>query len=173
MQVSLEQIREFYQIGEDIYTAGQPQGDQFKILAANKFEVVINLATIHSPDALPNEQEIVMENGMAYVHIPVEWENPTREELRKFFVFYHPHDIFKKFVHCAKNMRVSSFIFLYRVLVDHSDPEKCLFDLLAIWEPNDVWRRFIDNMLIEMGDSEHPLLWKVDWVNHRPVDKID
>jgi protein tyrosine phosphatase (PTP) superfamily phosphohydrolase (DUF442 family) len=173
MHEALEQICEFYQIGDDIYTAGQPRVDQFKILAANKFEVVINLATVHSPDAIPNEQKIVMEHGMAYVHIPVEWEHPTREDLSKFFIFYQPHDLFKKFVHCAKNMRVSSFIFLYRVLICQSDPEKCLVDLLTIWEPNDVWRRFMDNMLVEMGDPEHPHLWKVDWVNHRLVDIID
>lgn len=159
----LDQIREYLHIEDDIYTSGQPTEDQIPLLTLQKFEIIINLATIHSPEAIKNEQELVMDNGMAYVHIPVEWSAPTRENLEKFFHFFSSYHQFKTFVHCAKNMRVSSFIFLYRTLQENKNPQVCLADLLTIWNPNSTWQTYMDRMLVECNHSGQPLTWKVDW----------
>ena len=88
-------IRDFLLIEPDLYTAGQPTRDQIKWLGEQKFEVVINLATAKSPDAISDEQDMVMENGMAYVHIPVDWEAPQKEDLQKFFHFFGSYHLFK------------------------------------------------------------------------------
>jgi hypothetical protein len=51
------------------------------------------------------------------------------------------------FVHCAANMRVSAFVFLYRVLrqgVAIADAER---DLHAIWQPDEVWSEFVRSQL--------------------------
>jgi hypothetical protein len=53
----------------------------------------------------------------------------------------------KVLVHCALNMRVSCFVFLYRVLRLGVEPEVAWADVLAIWQPNEVWQRFVDAML--------------------------
>jgi protein tyrosine phosphatase (PTP) superfamily phosphohydrolase (DUF442 family) len=164
----LEQIREYYRVEEDIYTAGQPTEDQIILLGHERFEVVINLATSHSPNALQDEQQLVMANGMAYVHIPVEWENPTLEDLHKFFHFFSTYGSFKTFVHCAKNMRVSAFVFLYQTLVENKDPATCLLDMLTIWKPNETWQAFIDHGLEQTANISD---WKIDWVTNRIVTR--
>ena len=51
------------------------------------------------------------------------------------------------FVHCAANMRVSAFVFLYRVLRQRVPPSEAECDLHAIWQPDGVWSRFIQNQL--------------------------
>ena len=44
-------------------------------------------------------------------------------------------------------MRVSAFVFLYRVLVERVDIETAREDLHAIWIPDGVWDAFIQNQL--------------------------
>ena len=51
------------------------------------------------------------------------------------------------FVHCAANMRVSAFMFLYRVLYQRTAVADAERDLRAIWEPNEVWSHFIGEQL--------------------------
>lgn len=158
MTGGLDQINDYYHIAPDIHTAGQPRVDQLDILRREKFEVVINLALKTSPDAIPDEQQRVMDLGMAYVHIPVVWEAPTSEDFKKFCHFFGAYPNFMTFVHCVKNMRVSAFVFLYRCICDHTDPEAALQDLLSLWKPNEVWQAFIAN---ELTRAQIP--WQVDW----------
>ena len=51
------------------------------------------------------------------------------------------------FVHCAANMRVSAFVFLYRVLNQGVGVSEAERDLHAIWQPDEVWSRFIQEQL--------------------------
>jgi hypothetical protein len=44
-------------------------------------------------------------------------------------------------------MRVSAFVFLYRVLVQRIAVPEAERDLHAIWQPDEVWRRFIRDEL--------------------------
>jgi hypothetical protein len=50
-------------------------------------------------------------------------------------------------------MRVSCFVFLYRVLRLGLPVETALQNMLAIWQPNEVWQRFIDAIL---QDQQNP-----------------
>ena len=61
----------------------------------------------------------------------------------------------KVFVHCAANMRVSAFIFLHRLRhgVDRVTAEN---DLKKIWQPDGVWREFMNQRLAVFGQA--PLL---------------
>ena len=53
------------------------------------------------------------------------------------------------FVHCAANMRVSAFVFLHR-LRHGADRETAERDLTKIWQPEGVWREFVNRQLAEM-----------------------
>jgi protein tyrosine phosphatase (PTP) superfamily phosphohydrolase (DUF442 family) len=53
---------------------------------------------------------------MAYVHIPVNFKAPTSQDFRAFCRVMEAFEDRPVFVHCAANMRVSAFVFLYRVL---------------------------------------------------------
>ncbi len=124
-------------------TAGQPTPEQFATIRAAGYEVVVNLAMPDSTNALPNEDELVTAEGMDYFHIPVVWESPAVEDIERFFTVMDRNHGRKIFVHCAMNMRVSCFVFLYRVLRLGVPRETAWQDVLAIWEPNEIWQRFI------------------------------
>jgi len=158
-----EEIRDYYQIGENIFSSGQPTPEQIEMLGKSGIEVVINLATDRSPDAIPNEKELVMEAGMAYVHIPVVWEKPEVSDFVKFMAMFSRYEYHSIFVHCARNMRVSAFIYLYRILVNHEKPEDCMDDLLSIWKPDEVWQAFIDRVLVEVKEPPSTKEWGIDW----------
>lgn len=162
-QSGLEQIKNYLEVKPGIYTGGQPTAEQINLLGDQGFNILINLATSTSPDALQNEQEIAQNAGMAYVHIPVEWQNPTKKDLIKFFLMFEQHKGFKTFVHCVLNMRVSVFIYLYRVIIENEDPDICLWSIREIWEPNEVWQKFIDEMLIEIPHPANDINWQFEW----------
>ena len=140
-------ITNYLPISGILATAGQPAAEHFAVIRAAGFKVVVNLAMPTSTDALPNEAELVTAQGMEYVHIPVVWEAPTEDDLERFLAVMDRNRGRKVLVHCALNMRVSCFVFLYRVLRLEAPAPEAWQDVLATWEPNEVWQRFVHNML--------------------------
>jgi hypothetical protein len=74
----------------------------------------------------------------------VAWETPTLENFQEFANIMQANSTRKIFVHCAANMRVSAFMYLYRQIYDRIDAETARFDLEKIWIPNQIWQTFID-----------------------------
>lgn len=134
-------------LSQRLRTAGQPQPGHFDALARGGVRAVINLAMPASPNFLPDEGERWRALGVDYVHIPVPWEQPTAADLEIFFRHMDRFGDRPLLVHCALNMRVSAFVFLYRVLRANVAPEDAYRDVLRIWRPNDVWRSFIEGTL--------------------------
>jgi protein tyrosine phosphatase (PTP) superfamily phosphohydrolase (DUF442 family) len=134
-------------VGEKLGTAGQPSQPQFELIRKAGFEAIINLALPTSDNALANEGSIVTMLGMAYVHIPVDFKVPTPRDFRAFCRVLEAFQERPVFVHCAANMRVSAFVFLYRVLCQRVSIPVAEADLHAIWRPDEVWSRFIHEQL--------------------------
>ena len=122
-----------------------PTAEQMKEVADAGVQVVINLALKTSPGALPNEDSVVESLGMKYNHIPVEWNNPTRQNLEDFFAAMDEHKEDKVLVHCQANYRASSFIMLYRVVRLGRKKEDAIPVMEKIWNPEDfpIWQKFI------------------------------
>src|SRR5262245_27339551 len=113
---SLSTIYNMLSLTDDLGTSGQPTSAQLAAIKEAGYEVVINLATGQTPRDLRNEADVVAAQGVEYIHIPVVWEKPTEADLARFFEAMDATKGKKRFVHCIANMRVSAFIFLYRVL---------------------------------------------------------
>jgi len=143
----LEELYNFLKISDSIATAGQPTATQFAAVKNAGYEVVINLALPTSTNAIANEQEIVESLEMRYVHIPVLWENPTLEDFNQFFQTLHENTEQKVLIHCAMNMRVSVFVYLYRQIHDHLTENEARQDLQKIWTPNETWQAFIEEVM--------------------------
>ena len=124
-----------------------PTTDQIQSLAQAGFEVVINLALDQSPDATPEEDALATRLGVKYIHIPVIWEHPQPSDLEKFFDAMQQSNGSKIFVHCVLNLRVSVFVYLYRLIVLKEDAKPAFQDLFQIWQPNEIWQAFIDATL--------------------------
>ena len=143
----LQEIINFVAINANLGTAGQPTHEQLTAVKEAGYEVVINLLPSSSPNALADEPAVVSSLGMEYIHIPVIWDQPTLSDLEQFFQVMQQNQNRKVFVHCAMNMRVSAFVFLYRVKTQGTAPEEARATMLKIWEPNPTWQSFIENCL--------------------------
>lgn len=143
----LQSIINYLEINPLLGTAGQPEPDQFRAIQEAGYQVVINLLPTTSPDAIRGEAELVASLGMQYIHIPVVWQSPEPSDLNQFFEAMAAIHARKAFVHCAMNMRVSAFVFLYRVLIEGVPADTARAAMLEIWQPNDTWQAFIDAML--------------------------
>lgn len=151
---NLSEIYSFRAVGDRLGTAGQPTQAQFQMIRESGFEAVINLALPTSDNAIPNEGSIVTGLGMAYVHIPVDFKAPAEEDFQTFCRVMVAFGDRRVFVHCAANMRVSAFVYLYRVLCQRVAVQEAERDLHAIWQPDDVWDRFIQEQLKNHGTKE-------------------
>lgn len=148
MSNPLEAIKNYRSAGDSLGTSGQPSEDQIKLIADAGFEVVINLALHDDPRySLPDETATVQSLGMAYIHIPVQFAQPTLENLAAFFQAMKAHSNHKVWVHCAANWRVTVFVGLYREIVLGWPHEKAFELLRATWAPNEVWVEFIGRAL--------------------------
>lgn len=143
----IEDIYNFLKLSDRIATSGQPNQEQFQAIKAAGYQVIVNLALPESPNALKDEKQIVESQGMQYVHIPVIWENPTIENVTDFFSVMEAIADKKVFVHCAANMRVSAFMYLYRYLNQGISDEDAKKDLQKILIPNEIWQKFIEQVI--------------------------
>ncbi|MBD2230553.1 protein tyrosine phosphatase family protein [Phormidium tenue] len=144
---ALQAIRNYLALSPTLGTAGQPTAEQFKAVAEAGYTVVVNLALSTSDHAIPNEAEVLKSLGITYFHVPVVWEAPTPADLAIFFKVMDRNRDVKVLVHCALNMRVSAFVYLYRVLRLGINPAVAIADLHRIWHPNPTWQTFIDQSL--------------------------
>ena len=149
---SLHEIDNFIPISDRLATAGQPNAAQFADISQANYRTVVNLALPTSTNAIAQEADIVAAHQMNYVHIPVEWEAPTLADFVRFVQVLQAHPEQKIFVHCAKNMRVSAFIYLYRCIFTQTDPAIAQQSLYQIWTPNDTWQAFIEQVLMYYRD---------------------
>ncbi|MEY3868743.1 MAG: hypothetical protein RLZZ338_2634 [Cyanobacteriota bacterium] len=144
---NLENIYNFLQLSDKIGTSGQPKWEDFYSLKSLGYEIIINLALSHSQNALNDEQKIVEILGMTYVHIPVVWEEPTLYDFHKFCQVMQDNSQKKVWVHCVANMRVSAFMYLYRIVGLRVSETEAKKDLEKIWKPNETWQKFIEKVL--------------------------
>ena len=144
-QAELSSIRELLLLSENLATAGQPTEAQLGAIAARGFQVVINLALATSPGALPDEAAVVARHGMQYVHIPIDFTAPDVPSALRFFEVMRAHRQQRLFVHCAANKRVSALIFAYRMVEGDVGPAAAARDLACRWDPDQTWRRYIDD----------------------------
>jgi len=136
-------VRDLTVIDERLASAGQPTPDQFGDIAASGYELVIDLTTPDSPGALPDEGNIVRAVGMQHVYIPVSWEAPTMDSLRRFIDAMDAHRQERVFVHCTANLRASAFVYLYRHLILRIAEREARLTMHSVWDPNPTWVAFL------------------------------
>jgi protein tyrosine phosphatase (PTP) superfamily phosphohydrolase (DUF442 family) len=149
MMADLSGIKNFTEIDDLLGSAGQPTVGQFGDIQAAGYETVIYLGTPDSETALPNEGELVTQQGMRYVHIPVVWTAPKKSDFELFAHILNAHQNSRVFTHCVVNMRASAFMFMYRIIYRGVDPSEAKRPMQEIWDPNAVWESFIDGILQE------------------------
>ena len=128
--------------------------DQLQAIANAGYQVVINLALSEFPGAISNEAQILASYGVSYIHIPVIWEKPDLASLKTFLQTMNEYAAQKVLVHCVLNMRVSIFVYLYRLLRLAESPENAYASVQEIWDPDITWQLFIHNALLAHADGK-------------------
>lgn len=144
-------IRAFHELPDGTGTAGQPTEAELADVARAGYELVINLAMPTSPGALPDEPAIAARHGMRHLHLPIDWDKPDLASALRLFDVLDDHRGRRVFVHCALNMRVSALMFAYRVARLGIPREEAAADLEQIWQPNEVWSRYVEAAIAAAG----------------------
>ena len=137
-------IFNFLSINDRLTASGQPSEEELSALADEKYDVVINLALHDDPRySLTDETSLVESLGMTYIHIPVQFDAPTEENLNAFFDAMENNKGKKIHVHCAANLRVTSFLGLYFYIKQEMSKEDALLLARTFWNPDEVWSSFV------------------------------
>lgn len=146
----MNKILNYIKINELISTSGQPKIEELELIADEGFEVVINLAMPTTSNALENEDKIVTSLNMSYVHIPVDFENPKLSDLKLFLNILQAFGANKVWIHCAKNYRVSAFMYVYHKYILHTPFEEINLSIFDMWQPSLAWQELMKVQLEDL-----------------------
>ena len=139
----LEDIFAWQRIDERLTTSGQPSEAQLAAIAGTGVTHVVNLGLHEHPRALPDEASSVAALGMVYVHIPVDFDAPSESDLDAFAVVIDDLSDRQIHVHCIANLRVSAFLYRYRIARQGWSEADARRDMERIWRPGGVWATFV------------------------------
>ena len=126
-----------------ITTSGQPTERQLADIHALGIRHIINLGLHSHEKALPDEAASVSRLGMTYIHIPVDFQNPTDGDFAQFCSAMERVKEVPVHVHCIANYRVSAFLYRYRREVLGTDEAQARADMEQVWQPAGVWAAFV------------------------------
>jgi protein tyrosine phosphatase (PTP) superfamily phosphohydrolase (DUF442 family) len=149
----LSDISNFREYSPGFASSGQPTQEQIELLKSEGFERIIYIAFSDSGKAIANEDVLVKELGMEYVHIPVIWDKPAASDFYAFADVMLRYPDKKSLLHCQVNYRASAFSFLYRILYQDVSVAEAKADMNTVWQPDETWRDLIFSILEENGKS--------------------
>jgi len=138
-----EAIYHWRRLDDQITTSGQPSERQLKDLHALGIRHIVNLGLHSHEKALPDEAATVSRLGMTYIHIPVDFQNPTDQDFDQFCAVMEQLKDVPVHVHCIANYRVSAFFYRYRRDVLGMDEVRARADMEEVWRPEGVWATFV------------------------------
>jgi len=127
-----------------VTTSGQPSEDELRAVRDLGVHHVVNLGLHSHEKALPDEAGSVAALGMTYIHIPVDFQNPTERDFAQFCDAMAVLKDVPVHVHCIANYRVSAFFYRYRRDVLGVDEAQARKDMEDVWQPNAVWTAFVE-----------------------------
>ena len=164
-----EQSYNFRRINASLTTSGVVGEDNLKALGAEGYALVINLLPDDSEYAVPGESEILRGQGIDYIHIPVDFGNPTMADFHEFAAALDGAGAGKVHIHCAANYRVSAFYSSYARIKGTMSEDKASELIGSLWDPaeNHPWQAFIRDVVDGRDGESAP-------ARDKPVrDKID
>lgn len=143
----------------DLVCSGQPTPAALRRLGALGFDAVMYLAPFSVGDAVREEPELLRAQGIEFAHVPMVWDAPTLAQVDQVLDTLKRWQGVKRqvLVHCQVNLRASSLVFLYRVLIGHEEPGRAWADVTRIWSPNKTWNGLIRAALQRAGIAFDPL----------------
>jgi protein tyrosine phosphatase (PTP) superfamily phosphohydrolase (DUF442 family) len=152
-EVDKSKIFNYIKINDFISTSGQPSKDEFSKIKEDGFDVVIDLAPVdYERYSIQDEPAVLKNLNLSYVHIPVDFKNPTIENYEEFDLALKDFRGKKIWIHCAANYRVTVFFSIWAEQNLNWTKEKSNQLINKIWksDPNwtmsDEWKIFMQEM---------------------------
>lgn len=140
---NLPKVLNWRRLDGRITLSGQPTEEQLGDIKDLGVTHIINLGPHHNKGALEDEAGTVAALGMAYIYIPVEFDNPTDQDFATFCDAIESLPDTQIHVHCLYNARVSAFFYRY-AKIGRGIPEAKAHALMdGIWRPGNDWADFI------------------------------
>jgi len=136
------------------YQVNTPQMISAGLPTEAHFRTFKSMGVTHVIDLIPGdrseESQLMEALQLSYSNIAVEWQNPTLKNFRDYVAAMQQSSSSQgiTLTHCRLNWRGAVFTYLYRVTQLNEQEELARKDMLAIWEPNDTWQAFIDQVLV-------------------------
>lgn len=144
----IEKAYNYRKINDSVATSGRVEPAQLAQLAAAGVEVVINLMPDSSQYAVPGEREMVENQGIEYLYLPVDFAAPTLADYDRFGQLMAMVGRRRVLIHCAANFRVSAFYSRYAIDRGLWSPEEADRFMLSIWQPQEhpPWPRWLEEV---------------------------
>jgi uncharacterized protein (TIGR01244 family) len=144
--MSIEDSVIFKRIDDRLTTSGLVNAEQLSELHREGYDAVINLMP-DSESPIPDEARIVHEQGLDYVYIPVDFNEPTSADLEAFTEAMDARAGSKVHVHCAANYRVTAFYSLYALKRGLCTRDEADDFVHSVWNPAEfpAWATFVTN----------------------------
>lgn len=115
-------IDNFGQVNDHIYRGGQPEGDNYRQLAALGIKTVVDLRGDYEPD----ERALSERAGMRYINLPLEPKSyPQADAAQRFLDIVNDQANWPVYVHCAGGKhRTGVMVAAYRIAVDGWDMDR-------------------------------------------------
>lgn len=126
-------IRNWQRRPDGITTSGKLEPHDPARLAAIGVRHVVNLALDSHPEALRDEAALCAAAGLAYTHIPVPFDAPTRAHVAALAeaLAAQPGPAH---VHCIMNYRVTAFFYLLDLAAGLPEPD-ARARMAQVWDP--------------------------------------
>ena len=141
-----ETIFNWRRLDDRVTTSGQPTEPQLAEIRALGVRHIVNLGLHTHEKALPDEAASASHLGMTYIHIPVDFQNPTDEDYEKFCSVMEQLREVPVHVHCIANYRVSALFYRYRRDVLGMNDAQARAEMEQIWHPEGVWAKFVGRL---------------------------
>lgn len=135
-EVGLFELINYYEYSSHLLSSAQPTREQFPLIKAAGVEAIINLAPVTDPASLADEKDIVDGLGLAYTHIPVDWDHPDVADFDRFLTAMRQYQGRRILVHCYAGARASAFVYLHRVTELGQARAAAHATLVTIWDNN-------------------------------------
>ena len=134
-------------IDNQLSSSGQIHAEHAPLLQSLGVKTVVNLA-VYNEEYNGSENQWVVERGMTYIHLPVDFDRPTSSDLERFYQLMDALADETVWVHCIANYRASAFTYLYRVNErgDSRKDAKALLDQIWTDELRDEYPQWAELM---------------------------
>ena len=144
-------IYNFFQYSDNIACSGLPTEEELFLIKDAGYEIVISLSMLNDSVTLNNEDKSLANLGIPYFHIPVDADNPKIVDFELFMLLMEAFKTHQVFIHCTKNCRLSTFIYLYHLIKEREVNEKLLNQFCS---PRKEWVTFRKKILKKYNIKE-------------------